>query len=475
MEIALALTQHTIVLCVDKRERGLVLQTILHKAGYRVVIAMSLYDALKMIPQEMPHLIICEALLNDGTAGALYDKIQQHESLKKTPFLAHALRKSREELAPLAGRKFAGFFLGAVEPKAFLVKVTEVLAAHARVSPYFVGALDAGIAQDMTISIEAAIVGRNGERLISRSSAEVDPAASMLCVPASAEYKPAVLRLATNLRSGDEVFNLFPISRIVGAGRKWVLGLPEIKIGNDAPVKSGESAPARRVVFFDPSEARIEGFREILKGYGLDLIPAKSLAAATAIVKRDFESIHCVYLHELTNDGSGIEWKNVFAKLPPAKRPALIVGTTSANARSTSDVRYLKRPFGMGILVDVLQANCERPNEVAAVASKTAASNITGVAVNYQASASLVGIDEAGGIIQMKFPLLKGSKLNITHPFLQAAWDGKVQVQVTGLAALPDRPDVWHVRFDATVAGMSKVKYWEKVSKQLAQLPAKAS
>jgi hypothetical protein len=287
----------------------------------------------------------------------------------------------------------------------------------------------------------------------------------MLCVPSSPDLGPAVLRMASNLREGDEIFNLFPINRIVGAGRKWVLTLPEIKIGGAPDPK--RDVKLHKVIFHEPNDARFDGFKEILRGYDIDLIHAKSLSAAAAILKRDPDGIESVYLHELMNDASGLEWKNVYGKLPPNKKPPLIVGTTSMNARSTAAVRYIKRPFGMGLFVEMLQASFEKAADVGAVAGKNAPNAPAGVPVRFQAPASLVGLDETGGILQVKFPLLKGSRLTINHKFLQQAWDGSAVVSVTGSAVMPSRPDVWHARFEAIGAGMSKVKYWDKLSKQL--------
>jgi DNA-binding response OmpR family regulator len=463
MDISPTITNHTVVICVDKRERGIGMQALLTKAGYRVIVAVTLYDALKYIAQEMPHLVYSEALLSDGTAATLYDRLMQHETLKKTPILVGVLRKTKEELTPLAGRKFAAFYLGALDPATFLAKVREVMAAHSRVSPYFVPADTIQVERELTIAIEASVVGRSGEQIVSRSAAEVDPAASLLCVPSNPEFGPAVLRMASNLREGEEVFNLFPISRIVGAGRKWVLNLPEIKVGEKA---QGEEK-MNRVIFYEPNEARYEGFREILRGYKIDLIHAKSLAGAAAILKRDPAQIDAVYLHELMNDGSGIEWKNVYGKLGPSQRPPLIVGTTSMNARSTAAVRYIKRPFGMGLFVEMLQASFEKSGEVAAAAGKNAPHALAGVPVRFQAQANLVGLDETGGILEVRFPLLKGSRLIVTHKFLTQAWDGNAVVHVTGSAAMPSRPDVWHARFEVVTAGMSKVKYWERIAKVL--------
>lgn len=462
MEIAPSITQHTIVLCVEKRERGIGMQQVLTKVGFRVIMALSLYDALKFIAQEMPHLVITEAMLADGTAGTLYDRLQQHQLLKKTPILVHVLKKTKEELAPLTGRKFGGFLLGPADPKSFLAKVLEVLRAQSAVSPYFISAQQGKMQSDVTIAIEANVVGRSGEQLVSRSATEVDPSAAMVCIPDNAENGPAVFRMASNLREGDEIFNLFPINRIVGAGRKWVLNLPEIKLGKQ---ESASPERLRKVLFFDPNEDRANGFAEILKGYGIDLIYAKNMLTAASILKRDFADIAAIYLFELMNDASGIEWKNVVSKIPADHRPPMIVGTSSINARSTTAVRYIKRPFGMGLFVEMLQASFERGKEIASVAGKGAANSFTGVPVKFQAQANLVGIDETGGIIQMKFPLLKGSKMILNHPQLEKAWDGNMIVSITGSSSLPSKPDVWQARFEAVQAGMSKAKYWEKVSK----------
>lgn len=462
MEIAPSITQHTIVICVEKRERGIGMQQMLTKVGFKVIMALSLYDALKFIAQEMPHLVITEALLTDGSAGTLYDRLQQHHLLRRTPILVQVLKKSKEELAPLTGRKFAGFLLGPSEPKSFLSKVLEVLRTHSVVSPYFITAEQANIKSDLTIAIEANVVGRSGEQVVSRSATEVDPAAAMVCVPDNTENGPAVFRMASNLRQGEEIFNLFPINRIVGAGRKWVLDLPEIKMGKSA---AEAELKMHKVLFFDPSEERANGFSEILKGYGIDLLYAKSLTMAASMLKRDFEDIEAIYLTELMNDASGIEWKNAVAKLPADRRPPMIVGTSSINARSTPLVRYIKRPFGMGLFVEMLKASFERGRDIADVAGKNAANSFAGVAVKYQAQANLVGIDETGGIIQLKFPLLKGSKMIIRHPLLEKAWEGNGVVSITGSSPLPNKPDVWQARFEAVQAGTSKAKYWEKVAK----------
>ena len=79
--------------------------------GFKVDTVLSLYDALKVVSQEMPHLVISDSILTDGTAGTLYDRMSQHPMLKNTPIMVLVAKKTREQLTPLTGRKFAGFLL----------------------------------------------------------------------------------------------------------------------------------------------------------------------------------------------------------------------------------------------------------------------------------------------------------------------------------------------------------------------------
>jgi len=470
MDISPQITTHTIVLIIDRRERAVAIQPVLTKAGYRVVLAQSLYDALKLVSQEMPHLVVTDALLSDGTAGILHDRLLPHPALRMTPILLCAVRKSKEELAITQGRNFAGVLMGPIEPAALVAKINEVIKLTARVSPYFLPAEKVGIQPELTVAIEATAVGRSGEQLVSRSGAEIDPGASMVCMPtAGQDQKPAVLRMATNLREGDEIFNLFPVNRIVGAGRKWVLALPEITIGGST---GSQEKKMHKVIFYDPNEQRFEGFKEILKGYHIDLQHAKSMQAAATVLMREPDQIKAIYLHELLSDAPGIEFKNIYGKLSPMQKCPLIIGTTSLNARSQGSTRYIKRPFGMGLFVEMLQACFESSAAIASVAGKNASTVLAGIPIRYQAAASLVGLDETGGILQIKFPLIRGTKIKIEHKILETLWEGNPTASVVASAAMPSQPKIFHARFDVVGAGSSKVKYWEKIHKQLDSLLA---
>lgn len=469
MQVAQGLTIHTVVLVVEKRERGVAAQTLLSKYGYKVVVATGLYDALKNIEQEMPHLVISEVTLADGTCVHIFDKLQQNKMLAKTPIMAYSVKKSPDEIATIKSRKFAGAYAGQIEPKTFFAEITKIINKHSPISPFYFGAIQCGLVEDVTLKMESTVVGRVGEQLLLRSATEVDQNASMLCVPKAADLSPAVLRMASNTKNGEEIFNLFPLSRVVGKGRVWMDKLPALNMDslNTKPAQPGAAPSAnRKVIFYDPNEARADGFREILSGYDIEILYAKTLTIAAQLLSRSPEAIGGIYLHEMINDASSIEWKNVYQKVPASNRPSVICGTTAAAAKSTDMLRYIRRPFGMGILVEMMEATFTKGNKLAAAAGSSSSSN-SGVPVSMQAPAKLVGLDETGGVLQMKFPLVKGSKVEIGHEFVQSLL-GSASVTIVAAQPLPNQPDVYQARFESIAPGMSKAKYWEKISKVLA-------
>jgi hypothetical protein len=481
MQVAQGLTSHTVVLVVEKRERGIASQTFLTKLGFKVVVALGLYEALKFVEQEMPHLVISEVTLTDGTCVHLFDKLQQNKLLSKTPIMAYSVKKTPDEVAVIKSRKFAGAYAGAIEPKTFFQAVMNIINQHSAISPYYFGASQCGLVEDLTLKVESMVMGRMGDQILMKGANEVDQNASMLCVPRSQEMAPAILRMATNMKNGEEVFNLFPISRAVGKGRIWMDKLPIINLEsaaggatkNEAAASSPGGSP-RRVIFYDPNEARAEQFKQILAGYDIEILYTKSLGSAAQMLMKSPDSIGGVYLHELMNDATSAEWKNAYAKIPASNRPPIICGTTMLGAKSTDSLRYIKRPFGMGVLVEMMESTFTRAGRLSSVVGTSSGTSSSGMPVSMQAPAKLVGLDETGGVLQMKFPIAKGSKVEIVHEFVQGLLGGS-SVTIVAAAALPSQPDVYQARFESIGAGLSKAKYWEKISKVLEEKALKIS
>lgn len=466
MEIAKGITTHTIVLCVEKRERGLVIENLLRKKGFSVVTVLSLYEAFKNIEQEMPHLIICDSVLSDGNAGTLYDRMKQNSVLKNTPILVLIAKKTKEQLTPLTGRSFAGFILGQFDGAALMAKVGDILSANHNLSPYFISIDDnERVKADFNIALDATVMGVSGEQLIYRSMAEIDPQAALVCVPQDQNFHPLLLKMGTNIVKGEDIFNLFPLSRIRGKGRKWVQDLPSFELDAD---KKSESAMTK-VVFFDPMQKRASQFKEVLAGYNIDILPATTFQKATQLVARDGGGIGCAYFHELTGANISV-LKEILSKLNEADRPPVIVGTSSLNMRSTKELTYINRPFGLGVLVEMMEAAFKANGAVGGELSNL--QDTANLECDYKAPARLIGLDETGGIIQLKFPVVRGNRLKLDHPFLSQIWDGDILGEITHVAPLPEKPDIWQARFMAVSSKGNKAKYWSKVEKIINEILA---
>ena len=465
MKVASGITQHSIVLCVDKRERGLVLENLLKKKGFRVETVLSLYDALKIVSQEMPHLVISDSILSDGTAGTLYDRMAQHPMLKNTPIMVLVAKKTREQLTPLTGRKFAGFLMGQFDGGALMAKITEITNNTGDISPYFVS-FNQEMKIDFTIRVGASVLGLSGEQVIYKSESEVDPAAALVCVPSDDGYAPVLLKMGSNLVKGEDIYNMFPLGRIRGKGRKWISSLPSVDMNAPDAVEAEDASDGaiHRVVFFDPVQKRFEQFKEVLQGYNIDLVHAPSFQKAVQLIQRDAGSLGCAYFQELTGANTAA-LKAALEKIPEKDRPLAIVGTSSLNTRSTTQIRYIKKPFGLGLLVEAMESAFKAGGDLGE--NLESAHESANIACDYQAPAKLIGLDETGGVIELKFPVVKGNRLNLDHPFLSKIWEGDVLAEITHTAPLEGQPDIWQARFEAVSSKGNKVKYWEMVEKSL--------
>lgn len=460
MALAKGLTQHSIVLCVEKKERAIPIEALLTKKGFKVVTALGLYDALRNIEQEMPHMVICEAILADGTVGTIYDKLLQNPLLKSTPILVLVVKKTKEQLTPLTGRKFAGFLLGELEGPKLLAKMQEILNVHHDASPHFVSFDRLSLAKEMTLATKATVLGTKNDQLVFKSDVDFDAQAAVVCVPNDKDKGPALLTMGSTMVQGTDSFNMFPISRIKGKGRLWIEGLPGMDEAGGA--KAAGTDDLRRVLFFDTNGVRIEQFKKILGGYRIDIVPVTTAQAAVSMLQRDASMYRAAYFNEL-NAVQTAQVKELLGKLPPKGKVAAVIGTTSQNIRSTPEMRYMQKPFGLGVLVETLESAFQISGDgVAQVANAKPTANLE---VELQAPAKILGMDEVGGIIELRFPMGKGTKIRINHAGLAEVWGKDTIIQIASCSLLEG--DTYHCRFETVTGNENKTKYWTRIKSAL--------
>ncbi|MGE0172836.1 MAG: hypothetical protein AB7T49_08625 [Oligoflexales bacterium] len=460
MQIIKGLTQHTIVLCVDKRERAIVLETVLRKQGYNVVSVFGLYEALRVVAQEMPHLIITDSILIDGTVASLYDRLQQHAFLKNCPIMVLITRKVKSHITPLTGRSFAGFILGAFNAETFLNKVSDILAARGNVSPFFQHLSDYNIGQDAVLSIKASPTGIFENHAVFESKSEISSGAAIVCLPKSPSKAPAILKSGTNHTMADKIYNLFPLPHIQGKGKSWIMNLPQFDLFRTTDSKVSKNID---VVFCDPDVARGEQFGRILQGYNINTLSVSSIQGAVNLLERNSEGIDVIYLYELTSGTSSILLKEAWSKIPIERRPPLIVGTSSSMMRSTTSIFYIKKPFGLGTFVEKIGIAAKTKGP-----SAPPRENYSNEEVAFHAKGKVIGIDESGGILMARFPVMKGSQMYLDHDFLKGVWQNQTLIEVDSSAPSPSEPNVWQLRFRlAQDVKTSKERIWQTILKAL--------
>lgn len=454
--VADALKRRTVLVCVAKTERGVPMKAVLDKIGVRTILCSSIYEANRLITQEMPHLIVCDALLSDGHAGMIFDRVKQIKMFENLPFIACILKKTPQELEPLKGRKFSGFIMGAFDAKTFVLKVREIFSKMTDVSPYFFDASRACTDNKLSLSLPATAVGRKDDNVVFRSDVELASEASMVCIPDDKAKGPILLKMPSSLSHESKFYNIFPMSRIKGQGLNWIHNLPKVDMG-----ESVSSATGRKVLFFDPNSERSEQYKEVLGGYDIELITVNNLSTAAAIFHRSPEDFSSIFLYEVVSDSSGISWKKAYEESSKANRPPVIIGTTSNGVKSTTDLRYIRKPFGLGVLVETLEASFVNAGELGQ--SETAGA-LQVLPVQYQTPGKLLGFDETGGVIELKFPLPVGSRVQVKHPIIDRVLPGETSLRISAVAAPVGSVDIWQIRFECVDAGTSKHKYWEKMS-----------
>jgi CheY-like chemotaxis protein len=459
--IAKGLVKHVVVLCIDKKDRALAIQQVLEKAGFKVIQSQGIYNTLRQIAQDMPHLLIADSILADGTVATLFDRLKQDPIANVTPILVLIQKNTREHLAPLAGRKFGGFLLGELSAKSLLAKVHEITANFEDVSPYFTPLESLHQNGDCNLNVLGTVVGVSNEQIVSRSFVQLDPSAVLICNPIPKNLGPVSIKMPSNVVVGNEIFNLFPKHLARGKGRTWVETLPPINL------QGGGAAPARRrMIFYEPNVDRVKQFAQILSGYEIEVLPVDSLAQLATAITSHGPTVGCVYLHELPTTNTA--WRDAWKKVPESSRPVLVIGTTSTNLRSTTDTRYLKKPFGLPLFLDTINGCFERGPEISK--ALTEGRDTAKIDVTFQAPARLVGIDETGGVIQLKFPLAAGCQFRIDHPMVNDIIGQEGSLTASASVRADDRPDVWFTKFEMIGAGVSKLKHYEKAKKIISSL-----
>lgn len=111
-----------LILCVDDEPNSLILRKlVLERAGYEVITASSLQQAMKVLDDQKPDLVLSDQLMPGGTGTELARKVKE-----KMPEMPVIIISGVNEIPPDATH--ADMFMSKVEgPVAMCEKVASVL------------------------------------------------------------------------------------------------------------------------------------------------------------------------------------------------------------------------------------------------------------------------------------------------------------------------------------------------------------
>ena len=134
----------------------------------------------------------------------------------------------------------------------------------------------------------------------------------------------------------------------------------------------------------------------------------------------------------------------------------------ATNARSSKGIFYIQKPFGLGALVQAIDGARHQKCPLSE-------GQQVQLSIQYETPAKLLGLDETGGILQTRFPVVVGNKLTLKHQQLSELWDGHSEVKISALVPDPDGSKNWQARFDTPTASGNRLRYWEKISGRLGE------
>lgn len=472
-------TDHTILLCVERRERVMALDTLLKQAGFTVGIATSVYDGLRQAEQDMPHLILSEPAFADGTASNLYDKLKQHPLLQKVPVALLIAKLSKEEAAALVKRKLAAIFPGGTDPRVIVEKIQTILRDTGGVSPHFVNAPRLA----MRLSADVAFVGRSGTFLVSRSVGDVVNRQCLNCTFKNVTDGSLRMRAVVSLAHGADTFTLYPLRQVVGPGRAALSGLAEIKSAQQT---------RKTVMLLRSANDFYDGWVNVLAAYGWNVLEADNLFSALSLANK--QRVHVVWLAPGSEHWStkmarpSTELRSFIQSLTANQSggsgPVILVsGGTLANlepgtsghgfsdqASSRERCHFLPAEAGIGSLVEALESCLIQPVDL--LGRNQASHGHVDIQAAWTSEAVIVGWDERGLYFRSPTPFARGSKVLIEFDAQAAKAAGYGDPALWAGIALQAGPSRvqdgdWLVRLDFVTAGTSRLRLWEKVTRSV--------
>jgi DNA-binding response OmpR family regulator len=461
-----------VVVVVQKPERALVFREGLKMIAAEVYGFSNLFEAYRHIQQRLAHLVMCDVQLPDGTVHDLAARLKADEILGRTSIMGLRFNKSLENPKEIVEQGIPVFEYATVS-KDFLARLAlSVHLEQGNASPYMMTPEDLlpgnTNADRLTIAAQGTILGKLRGQVVIRTPLRVEQDSTITAIPREKTMPPIALSQGSNTQqSATQMFNLFPARKAQGAGVKWLMPLPSLSIEQES-----NQSDKRRIIACGIDE--IGQWKRTLSAYEMDVVEATSfeeIAQKISVNPRDFS---VVWLGSDLDGKTGQMLSQKLQSIPETYRPNVVIMSDQPKVSQLLNVRYLVVPCGLSVFIDSLEAAMVRASSLA---NAQIDGNIDGAAihVDFHLSATLIGFDEVGGVIQTSISVLPGAMISLKSERLVDFFDSNWGVQVTHVRIDPTSQR-YQLRFEFTQTGLTPLKRIQalleaKSSKKLNQTP----
>lgn len=447
------LAKKTILVCMTRPERVFSLNTTLAPKGYEVITATSVSSALEACREQLPHFVIFETIVNDGTIADFHQQLNANPMFSQVPLIAFALSKSPKDLYPCKGLHFSGVIIGKIDAQQVMRIINNLPESKLELSPYFIPVDEFEKKDPLHVTIPLFAVGQIDDHVVFESEVFIDDFCTVTCHKRGddREKNGAQLNYCHNLANGNgKYFNLVPMSKIKGPGRKWMTQLP--KLEHDSFKEE------RRVVIVHPDKAYYENFASILAGYQIESIYANHAKSASVILQQDPDSFPVFFFPNFVDDPSKMDWTKAMEQVPTDRLPSMIIGTKHWYTESMGRVRYLKMPFGLENFLTILDSSFLKYSDIDSQRSKFANTRCV-----VEFDLALEGVDEKGGFMSSNMRMVKGSQVKGMHPLYMQLGHKKPKLEVLNCRPAPHLYGQWQVHFRLVGPDEEKRSFYDKV------------
>lgn len=466
MAIAQPLMRYRCLLAGSSDERLQMFSDPLSKASYEVMTAKTVKEAIDLTFEKLPHFAIIESRLPEGGVLSYFDEMQGKDFFCRIPIIVNLRSEDRGSTSILSSRMFAGFIVDDPQPKTMMLKIRDILRLKLRGSPYLIDLEKAKIPSAFTARSNIIITGRNKENLVALMDARPSPRLSLEIEPSGPIKRPLELQLASSYSGKNSWINFFAVLNQDKETTEWFKTLPESNLGQNGKKVDVVPPKPRRILFCSADTSKYSAVTSRLKASAMQVTFAANPLEAAGILQGSVR-FGGVYVSELLSARDKDAFLSVFNSVPVDDQPLLIVGMTGNLPPSTTNVRFVKRPFKLEELADWLEEALTKASD-----KITGTFQLLGTLQKIQVHAQLPGkicaLDEMGGISEQPFIPWPNSEAVLRSPLLTKLFGFRSSYIVRKTEISPDRASYWQSRFSIVQAKkLSEAEFFAQISSTL--------